>query len=762
MAEKRVVQTVFQYIVDKSSLDQSIRTQSNVVKLLGETSKQALSVEDAAKKVNRELAEMARQKGVQQIADEFAQATREGHDTADALERVAQQLSAIGASDSEIQSVVRNLQQMRGASAGGAGVSDRFGTVSTGFGALASGAEAFGIGGEGARAVGDIAGAAEQLPMLVSTIGQLGPVGLAAAAGVGALLGAGKLYLDSIQRQSKALGELVASQERYYELLRDGTTEDARAALEEAQQNLADLRTQRAEVQRELDAQFAASQEQTLGDLGARIRTAVRGISDEGFKAAQERLGELDTQIAESTGLINRLTPALENNTFATNDLIEAQEAAAEAAAELSGRINDIQLGVLIDSATLTKDQLDARLTALDVERKAIESLIESGAVSGEQLGTYRDRLVEIGTETGYLITQAGPLVEAREREAQALERFSTALDAGLEGANKLGKGVLGFVSAASKAGDALEKSNQAITKIASDLLTKQGEALNRRDTALSEASRAAENARTEAQRKAQMDRQLAEVQHQQNLAKIQRDFNRAAATAISDRNVVAYLAAKQQRDDAAADEKQAYDNRKKEIDRNLAETNRQIALRLQEQQRLAVQRYQAELQTALQAAQAARNLEMQKQQELLRIQQQAIQQQVNVVSQGMRAIGQAITSVFSQTQKAVLSTAARAVGSLLGSATGNPLLRLASGIRIPGFDVGAKITQTGIANVHKDELILNRQQQQALGLSRDSLARGGGAPNISISINGLGMSKRQLMGEIERQLGEAVEGFTA
>lgn len=759
MAEKRVVQTVFQYIIDKSSLDQSIRTQSNIVKLLGETSKQALSVEDAAKKVNRELAEMARQRAVQQIADGFADATREGNDTADALKRVAEQLSAIGASDSEIQAVTRNLQQMRGASGGGAGVSDRFGAVSTGFGALASGAEAFGIGGEGARAVGDIAGAAEQLPMLVSTIGQLGPVGLAAAVGIGALVGAGKLYLDSIQSQSKALGELVASQERYYELLRDGTTEDARAALEEAQQNLADLRAQRAEVQNELDRQFAASQEQMLGDLGARIRTAVRGIGDEGFKAAGERLAELDKQIAESTGLVNRLTPALENNTFATNDLIKSQEAAAEAAAELSGRINDIQLGVLIDSATLTKDQLDARLTALDVERKAIESLIESGSVAGEQLDSYRERLAEIGTETGYLITQAQPLVEAREREAQAIERFSAALASGVDGAQTLSKGILGFVQTASKAGDALEKSNAAITKIASDLLTKQGEALGRRDLALSEASRAAENARTEAQRKAQIDRQLAEVQHQQTLAKIQRDFNRAAATAISDRNVVAYLAAKQQRDDAAADEKQAYDNRKKEIDRALQETNRQIALRLQEQQRLAVQRYQAELQTAQQAAVAARNLEMQKQQELLRIQQQAIAQQVNIVSQGMRAIGQAITSVFSQTQRAVLGSAVRT----LASATGNPLLRLASGIRIPGFDTGALVTQTGLANVHRNELILNEAQQNSLGLSRDSLARSGagGGANIAININGLGMSKRQLMGEIERQLGEVVEGFT-
>lgn len=373
--------------------------------------------------INDQLKSLERQRSLRQLAVDAARVAEETGSTRQAVIRLQSELVKFGdISLDETRSVVKEFDRLteaieRSKKAAeetpavrrGPGLGDIGGETESGLNAVRGLVGSLGVDTSGLGILADFGGALEGLPKLRESLTQLpdaasqaatalGPVGLAGAVGLGALLIASKLYLDSIQDQSAALSRLVASQQEYFNLLERGTTEDARARLEEAQSSLQSLRDQRTEIQSQLDAEFAREQQGILGDLGARIRTAVKTIGDAGEQAAVDRLAELDAAIAKELGLVERLTGGLAENAFAANDAAEAEQALLSARQQATDQMLRLQLQANLEVGNLSADALQERIKSLSAEQQAILEVVRSGEASLELSEQLTQRSSDITT----------------------------------------------------------------------------------------------------------------------------------------------------------------------------------------------------------------------------------------------------------------------------------------------------------------------------------------------------------------------------
>lgn len=415
-----ILDIILKYSVDRASLAQTDAASAHVISLLDKTRRQTLSVEQAAAQFNAELAAIARNRAVDQIAQDFLEAERNGAALSDELEIIARRLSEIGASEDEIRNVARNV-----GSAGRGTSTRRGGLLDTADSGLTAAAQLLPGG------AGDVARTTADLAQLFSVVGPLGVVAAGAAVGV-----------DQLNRQlegSKTLLEnALDAGDRYYNAILSFTTDAALQEFGDQEARLYYLRQQRDEVQGAIDAAWAQGVED-LTDPLTRIATAF-GVFP---------IGQLETQLKELNGEINRteqyttrLAQGINEGAFAYQDGIQAAADAALAEAELAKereRALSVTISAALETERLTAEERQARVESIDREiailsryaaqsadvQRQIEDLTTTKIILTEVTRSLADELAEEAERQEALATQAGNYFDALEREGEIREKIA-------------------------------------------------------------------------------------------------------------------------------------------------------------------------------------------------------------------------------------------------------------------------------------------------------------------------------------------------
>lgn len=405
----------------QAGLKALVGEQQQLKRALAETNKQALTSDQALAKVNSTLAGLARQKGVDQIATTFKTLAREVGLTNAVIDGLAADLARIGASDAEIQRVTRSIAGMADEAQRAQGSTSRvnaLGGTDRGFSSLSALTRGLGAtgAGEAAGLVADIAGAAEQLPLLKDSIVALGPAGLVAAAAVGAVgLAFAKMNAD-LEPARRALDAALEANRAYYEFLAGGgTTEQAQERIDELKR-LADV------------------ERQIIADNNAAIEAAFRGAADTGgdFLARLAfQIGDADDKVTTSTdqaskslaayeGEIRRLEAGLNTGATAVNDLAASEEALAERRKEAAEKIAQLEA----QRVELVSAAGDAQQTIEDDRRIRAERAGEDlNRALEDQSVTHSARLEAIAAQGQARLEQIK--AQGNDRLAQADEQLA-------------------------------------------------------------------------------------------------------------------------------------------------------------------------------------------------------------------------------------------------------------------------------------------------------------------------------------------------
>lgn len=362
-----------------------------------------------------------------------------------------------------------NREQVKG------GAVEAVGAGSTLGGALASVAGAL-PGGQTLSLVGDLLGAVESLGQFKDTIGQFaqvasggtgiigklgGALGTVISTGLGAVLNVAlasapalavfaagiTLIQSNMQDAVTAFAGAVKAFQEVQVLIATGTSEDAKAQLTAAEQELKAARASRDAAQRIL----TETERQT--NLGV-FTGLVAGVFGAGgvLEDARKTVTESNAAIAENEAKITQLNAALQQNAFAANDTAQAELALLQARLAQNKEYIDAE-------ANLTADAIRARIAQYENERKAIEQTLANTDVAkltGESLKAYEDaqkRQKEL-TDSIYYYTEV--LLPAKE---------------GQEGAANAA------LATAQKTRDAIQEYNEGI-KLSSDAAKQRIEAL--------------------------------------------------------------------------------------------------------------------------------------------------------------------------------------------------------------------------------------------------------------------------------------------
>lgn len=698
MAEdQRVAEVLLRFKVAQQDLQAARQGFANLRSDVDQLQKRTLTSADAQKKLNVELEKLARQRAVDQIGRNFQTRINETNDWRKALELVNQQLVDIGASDGEIARVtaqiVRQTEALeaarRGGTAGGIKTAaDQQGDLSTGLSSISSL-----VGGNQVLSLGaDLSGVLEYLPRVkeaiagipeaakatYETIGK-GGVGLIGA--VGALTLALALSAEQFNKTKQAASADLDAREAALRLIQSGTQEEIQARIESLRRNKA------------INQQIADDAESTL--------TALRqGITDQLGPAALG-LAELGSSLGIGAG---ELAAAKDNASAAaaalneTNTELSLLEQYASAGASTTNDLAAAQERLNAAQVTAIQDQIDQQTqinrlfrtgTAEGIREQIAANLDEQAAIAAniiklqELASTSEDaqkafdqaqaRLHELSVETGRLQTEVLPLVEARERETQAIEDQEAKLKSLASVTEKYNNDVKAIEDRANEArANAQQKYNDALVKAAEVAVEAAENALSklreRQATLAQEIAREGENV----QRKAAFDQLNALIKFQEDEAKASRDHLRNLQRI---------------KDDAAAAEEDAAFNRdfaalfdiRRNTGRQLREASSQYEAEQRERQ-IAFQQQNAE---------AARQYEFERQQRQIKYQQDLIDAQ----AQYQRELQQAAAN----RQKA-LQTA--------NTAYRNELLQLQSKLT-------AELTAKRAAAIQELQLISQTEQQR-------------------------------------------------
>lgn len=677
MADERTVKTILKYEVDRASLSKT---------------------EQANKSLKRSLD--AQTSDLSELRSELNRTAKE-------WDKLAKSAGRAG------------IEQLKAARApqgkGGLSRSEAFGKASTGVGALAS------LPGGGALGtVGDIAGAAEQLPSLVSSVAALGPAGILAGAAVaGVVLILGNLAAES----EKARLAEIARQDALTEAARlaaTGTKEQIQAARDAAQveldiqkQRVADLIAQRNALEGAQD--FGDSIEDLLNIGGQGNLDGIRDSLDKALEAAQK--AEFDVQAYNA---------ALDKNATAANDAALAEKKLTEERiAALDKNIAlETQLSTIRDTGT-SKAVL-SRLHAIERERQVIEDLTKESGLGAEELQKYTDRLADLTTEQRGLNQILPGLQEretaqerllAREKEMAAQEEDRARIEGELIDATKEYNAEVTKLNedALKKAADLTEDYNQKLVDLATEAAEAAESALANLQDHRAQLAQDFGREELNAQQEAQLEQFDAQIQfhreearalrdHERNLKAIReraadqeqdlilnRDFAGlfqlrrntsreldTANQAYSDQQAERAIAFQQENEDrlrqfeferAARAQKYAQDLQDaqaayaKELQQNYANLNKQRQLALQ-----AYNQAQQDLNTSL-----TNQLATRRQAYLAELQmaQQTGQQRVQLEQQISQALLQQATGVLNAIRGSAVASAAASVGGALAGGFG-------------------------------------------------------------------------------------------
>jgi hypothetical protein len=680
---------------------------------------------------------------LEKATDDLGKAQKKNSDTAKGLAKAYKQVR------DEAKKAADEAGKARQASVGR--TSDAFGKASTGVGSVASvvGGVAGSGASEGIRLAGDIAGAAEQIPALVSSIGALGPVGLAAGVAVTAVGFALGQAIQQNQKLEDAIRSRLAVESQVFEFISTSTREQLQLTRETAAQNLELQRIQLENAKQRRD-QLYEEQGYTNSLFDEARKNA--GLAFVGLKAQEEEVARLEQSYSNALTATSGYNQALLQNATATRDAAEAEKKLAEQRQSFIDRTLDLQIRTQLQADSLTGDSLQKRLDALTNEKAILETVVQQSNLSEAALEKYRARLQDIATETSTLNYIVAPLVKEREAEAKAIEATR--------------KSIADVISAAGKTISILAEQSGAIRKVNDDLAREISQATSERNKALVEAEREASQARLEAVQerdKALRDNAIEaadqrlkiEEDYQKSVRASQRRFARTSIDAISERDVLAFLQAKQARDDEIRDAKETRAEGLRDVNVQLRKQNQAVieryneqlvavATRLNEQTRVIAERYNEQVRAANEAAQR----------EIQTIRTKYAQE-LQVIQQGAAASISAAGSFWNGMAN-LARNALSSVTAASKSATTNPLLKLL------GFAKGGypPTDRPSLVGENGPELIQPRVPSRVYSNQQTQRMMAGGAGNginIPISVSGVGMGIPQIEKAVIDKLHEAL-----
>jgi hypothetical protein len=413
----------------------------------------------------------------------------------------------------------------------------------------------------GALGGGEVQAAISGVDDLVGFIGQLGPVSVVAAGALGATTIALQKYNETIGKGQELLRGAIAAQDAYYQLVNNGTTEDAAKTLEQAQRDLETARQQLAEIEGARDKAFIGAQRQ-FDDFTARFLFGVADITGAfGDLTAKEK--ELRESIIASELTVTRLSAGLKDNAFAFGDFRKVAEDAAN-------KLQDAE-----------KELATARAQAAETTKRLDEET---------------RRLNQSYLEQGFAISARRVLQEKREKEDRAIaaERAAEDLARALERREAEHKKNMLAIQ---------ERGNKAIADAQKALADREAQAAKDIAAIRDEANRAELKAIDEFNR----ERARLEEDFRTAQKRALEDFKDAQADAILENDVDAFLRnrrdfrkdRKRSREDFRTEEDRATEDFEREREAERAATDARIAdiQRELEEYRLATAAKIAEIQ---------------------------------------------------------------------------------------------------------------------------------------------------------------------
>ena len=592
----RVVNTITRYKVDTASINAAVKANERVEQSLIAVEQQ----EAALAAQQRALANAPT--GMEQIIA----AAKRGEIEVDALRST---LRDLGQSDADIKQVVDQLEQVERTArrAQDSAAQLRFDEVSRGvalagdaqsnLGAIRGLADAAGFGGLGGGIgiAGEVLALGEELPRLKAAFQGLPDVARAAYEAIGArgtaLIGsmallavAAKVAGDASQRGYEQTKIATDNQRLYFELLQEGTTEAITAKRREVELNV-QLNEQLVNYYRQVLTQAGIDIREQFGVLAPLVQVgealgAGSGITKGYIDAAQEA----NDQLLLARGQLEVFNRVLGTTEVVANDATAALEQQAEArrAAQLADAENAIAV------QQLTRQQREERIAAQEAEIRYIGEYIEANNLSAETIQALSDRQINLYISTNQLKAATSTYADELERVQNAQQALADSTDAYFEA-----------LQWEVDARNEMAKITAAVNQIEAERI----DTLNRLAAELSEKQtelwrKAGEDVQA-AEAKALVDREKQQEQHWKRVQEINRRAFAAQSNAIAARDALAFYLSKQQQAEDLKREKEANDDRLKEIDKALEDQKDAIAKRLKEQLAVAEASYRKQVDAA-------------------------------------------------------------------------------------------------------------------------------------------------------------------
>lgn len=494
---------------------------------------------------------------------------------------------------------------------------------------------------------------------------------------------------DQLESQTNAIGKFNASIGTG-----EGELTAAREAADKANKALNDNSTALTLLQQAADAGFASERdyaEAIKKTNDERAKASIAGAADE----YNRQLKLQQDQLLNSSQLFSKVTSAIQEQNAAQSALNKLQEGYAGGNADTDKQITAYQLQIARAGSDIT------RYYDLIAQRKPIEDAIENQKELAAAQASAQKEIDKISADSQDALAK-------KTEDVAALN-------------NKLAESLGNLKASYGQA--KLDAANENLQKQA-DLIAK-----NNQDKADAETS---------------LNDDLLKIRddYGRRVKEIEREFNRSSADAIQDRDAVALDAAERKRssdlDDAGTQKREDENARRQQYAQQLRDLQINL-VRQQNEQRAAyerdnAQRYQKYLADQRQLAQAN---------------QQDIAQRTAAYNKQLSELSKYLTQ-RSQTEQgyfgAILAYAKSvkdSITNLLGggvSSVANGIVSGSSSAPIISFASGGTITKSGMVNVHKGEVILNRRQQQ----------QGGG---VAVNVNGVGMNRHGILRLVEDKL---------
>lgn len=271
--------------------------------------------------------------------------------------------------------------------------------------------------------------ATEVIQALGGDLGVVAVSGGLAVLALGAIAAAGAVFKAELDDASKGLGDAVTKVDDYYKAIEKGTTDSINAQIKAADLD----KTIQEEKVKTLQAAYDAAhpKPQTAdaesADIGAALTSIFSDVSG-GGKQLNKDLEDSKKALNDTSINIEALKAALGDTTVASNDAAIAEQKLQDARDKTADKnIQQAQQTAQLEATGTTK-QIQDRLTAIQVERDAVNKQIEAGGLSAAEIQKLNQQLRDLGAEAERDSVVIGPAIAAREKEIAAIENASKAV----------------------------------------------------------------------------------------------------------------------------------------------------------------------------------------------------------------------------------------------------------------------------------------------------------------------------------------------